>query len=216
MFDDYQVDENYFNNNFKAGEWECTITKVEEKISKKNNPMLALSFTIDEQGTLYYYIVDDVSSEDAWRRRNQNLTRFFDCFSIQRGNFHYNSWIGKRGIIKIDKRAPNENGEQKSFEVKALIVPQQMQQNSSQGGYQQRGNTALNHQSYPQQGQSRPQYPQGQRPAPTNGQQGYSQTAPHGSQQNGFQQRPSAYQGTVPQNTQASTTDPENFDNIPF
>ena len=216
MFDDYQVDENYFNNNFKAGEWECTITKVEEKISKKNNPMLALSFTIDEQGTLYYYIVDDVSSEDAWRRRNQNLTRFFDCFSIPRGNFNYSSWIGKRGVIKIDKRAPNENGEQKGFEVKALIVPQQMQQNSSQGGYQQRGNTALNHQSYPQQGQSRPQYPQGQRPAPTNGQQGYSQTAPHGSQQNGYQQRPSAYQGTVPQNTQASTTDPENFDNIPF
>ena len=216
MFDDYTVDENYFNNNFKAGEWECSITKAEEKMSKKSNPMLVLSFTIDEQGTLYYYIVDDVSSEDAWRRRNQNLTRFFDCFSIQRGNFHYNSWIGKRGIIKIDKRAPNENGEQKGFEVKALIVPQQMQQNSSQGGYQQRGNTALNHQSYPQQGQSRPQYPQGQRPAPTNGQQGYSQTAPHGSQQNGYQQRPSAYQGTVPQNTQASTTDPENFDNIPF
>ena len=216
MFDDYTVDENYFNNNFKAGEWECSITKAEEKMSKKSNPMLVLSFTIDEQGTLYYYIVDDVSSEDAWRRRNQNLTRFFDCFSIQRGNFHYNSWIGKRGIIKIDKRAPNENGEQKGFEVKALIVPQQMQQNSSQGGYQQRGNTALNDQSYPQQGQSRPQYPQGQRPAPTNGQQGYSQTAPHGSQQNGYQQRPSAYQGTVPQNTQASTTDPENFDNIPF
>ena len=122
MFNDYQIDENYFNNNFKAGEWECAITKVEEKISKKNNPMLALSFMIDEQGTLYYYIVDDVSSEDAWRRRNQNLTRFFDCFSIQRGDFNYSSWIGKRGIIKIDKRAPNENGEQKGFEVKALIV----------------------------------------------------------------------------------------------
>ena len=119
MFNDYQADENYFYNNFKAGEWECTITKVEEKISKKNNPMLALSFTIDEQGMLYYYIVDDVSSEDAWRRRNQNLTRFFDCFSIQRGNFNYSSWIGKRGIIKIDKRAPNENGEQKGFEVKS-------------------------------------------------------------------------------------------------
>ena len=206
MFDDYTVDENYFNNNFKAGEWECTITKAEEKMSKKSNPMLVLSFTIDEQGTLYYYIVDDVSSEDAWRRRNQNLTRFFDCFSIQRGNFNYSSWIGKRGTIKIDKRAPNENGEQKGFEVKALIVPQQMQQR----------NIPPNHQSYPQQGQSRPQYPQGQRPAPTNGQQGYSQTAPHGSQRNGYQQRPSAYQGTVPQNTQASTTDPENFDNIPF
>ena len=131
MFNDYQIDENYFNNNFKAGEWECAITKVEEKISKKNNPMLALSFTIDEQGTLYYYIVDDVSSEDAWRRRNQNLTRFFDCFSIPRGNFNYNSWIGKRGVIKIDKRAPNENGEQKGFEVKALIVPQPMQQKNT-------------------------------------------------------------------------------------
>ena len=211
MFNDYQADENYFYNNFKAGEWECTITKVEEKVSKKNNPMIVLSFTIDEQGTLYYYIVDDVSSEEAWRRRNQNLTRFFDCFSIQRGNFNYNSWIGKRGIIKIDKRAPNENGEQKGFEVKALIVPQQMQQNSSQGGYQQQRNTPPNHQSYPQQGQSQSQYPQGQSAA-HNGYQGYNQTSP----QNSYSQRPSAYQGTMPQNTQPATTDPENFDNIPF
>lgn len=198
MFNDYQVDENYFNNNFKAGEWECTITKVEEKISKKNNPMLVLSFTIDEQGTLYYYIVDDVSSEDAWRRRNQNLTRFFDCFSITRGDFNYSSWIGKRGIIKIDKRAPNGNGEQKGFEVKALIVSQQVQQ-SNNGGYT-------------QQGQSRPQYQQEQAPTSTNRPQGYNQTSP----QNHSQQRPSAYQGTVPQNTQPASTDPENFDNIPF
>jgi hypothetical protein len=211
MFNDYQVDENYFNNNFKAGEWECTITKVEEKISKKNNPMLALSFTIDEQGTLYYYIVDDVSSEEAWRRRNQNLTRFFDCFSIQRGDFNYNSWIGRRGIIKIDKRAPNENGEQKGFEVKALIVPQQTQQNNNNGTYPQQRNTIPNHQSYPQQGQSSPR-PQGRNAVPSNRQQGYNQTSP----QNSYSQRPSAYQGTVPQNTQPATTDPENFDNIPF
>ena len=212
MFNDYQVDENYFNNNFKAGEWECTITKVEEKISKKNNPMLALSFAIDEQGTLYYYIVDDVSSEDAWRRRNQNLTRFFDCFSIPRGNFNYNSWIGKRGVIKIDKRAPNENGEQKGFEVKALIVLQPMQQNNNNGTYPQQRNTTPNHPTYPQQGQSQSQYAQGQRPTSANRQQGYGQTAP----QNGYQQKPSAYQGTVPQDTQTAATDPENFDNIPF
>ena len=203
MFNDYQIDENYFNNNFKAGEWECTISKVEEKVSKKNNPMIVLSFAIDEQGTLYYYIVDDVSSEEAWRRRNQNLTRFFDCFSIQRGNFNYNSWIGKRGIIKIDKRAPNENGEQKGFEVKALIVPQQMQQDNNNGTYPQQRNTTPNRQSYPQQGQSA---------AAANGYQGYNQTSP----QNSYSQRPSAYQGTVPQNTQPATTDPKNFDNIPF
>ena len=211
MFNDYQIDENYFNNNFKAGEWECIITKVEEKISKKSNPMIALSFTIDGQGTLYYYIVDDVSSEEAWRRRNQNLTRFFDCFSIPRGNFNYNSWIGKRGIIKIDKRAPNENGEQKGFEVKALIVPQQTQQNNNNGTYPQQRNTTLNHQSYPQQGQSRP-HPQEQSEVSTNRQQGYNQTSP----QNSYSQRPSAYQETVPQNTQPASTDPENFDNIPF
>ena len=211
MFNDYQVDENYFNNNFKAGEWECTITKVEEKISKKNNPMLALSFAIDEQGTLYYYIVDDVSSEDAWRRRNQNLTRFFDCFSIQRGNFNYSSWIGKRGIIKIDKRAPNENGEQKGFEVKALIVPQQIQQNNNNGTYPQQSNTTTNCPTHPQQGQSRP-HPQGQSAAAANGCQGYNQT----SSQNSYSQRPSAYQGTVPQTTQPAPTDPENFENIPF
>jgi len=201
MFDDYAVDENYFNNNFKAGEWECEITKAEERMSKKSNPMLVLSFMIADQGTLYYYIVDDVSSDDAWRRRNQNLTRFFDCFSIQRGNFNYNSWIGKRGIIKIDKRAPNENGEQKGFEVKALIVPQQMQQNNNNG-------------AYPQQRQS--QYSQGQRPAPNGNQQGFNQTHPQGAPTNGYSQRQSAYQGRMPQNTQPNTTDPENFDNIPF
>lgn len=203
MFNDYQADENYFYNNFKAGEWECTITKVEEKISKKNNPMLALSFTIDEQGMLYYYIVDDVSSEDAWRRRNQNLTRFFDCFSIQRGNFNYSSWIGKRGIIKIDKRAPNENGEQKGFEVKALIVPQQIRQNNNNGTYPQQSNTTTNCPTHPQQGQSA---------AAANGYQDYNQTSP----QNSYSQRPSAYQGTVPQTTQPAPTDPENFENIPF
>lgn len=203
MFNDYQIDENYFNNNFKAGEWECTISKVEEKVSKKNNPMIVLSFAIDEQGTLYYYIVDDVSSEEAWRRRNQNLTRFFDCFSIQRGNFNYNSWIGKRGIIKIDKRAPNENEKQKGFEVKALIVPRQMQQNNNNGTYPQQRTTTPNYQSYPQQGQSA---------AAANGYQGYNQTSP----QNSYSQRPSAYQGTVPQNTQPATTDLKNFDNIPF
>ena len=148
--------------------------------------MLVLSFAIDGQGTLYYYIVDDVSSEDAWRRRNQNLTRFFDCFSITRGDFNYRSWIGRRGAIKIDKRAPNGNGEQKGFEVKALIVSQQ--------------------------GQSRPQYPQGQAPTSTNRPRGYNQTSP----QNHYQQRPSAYQGTVPQDTQPAATDPKNFDNIPF
>jgi|GEM_PF-992512 len=214
MFDDYTVDENYFNNNFKAGEWECEITKAEERMSKKSNPMLVLSFMIADQGTLYYYIVDDVSSEDAWRRRNQNLTRFFDCFSIQRGNFNYNSWIGKRGVIKIDKRAPNENGDQKGFEVKALIVPQQIQQNRGQGGYPQQSNLPNNRQQYPQQRQS--QYSQGQRPAPNGNQQGFNQTHPQGSPVNGYSQRPSAYQGRMPQNTQPNTTDPENFDNIPF
>lgn len=206
MFDDYTVDENYFNNNFKVGEWECEITKAEERMSKKSNPMLVLSFMIAEQGTLYYYIVDDVSSEDAWRRRNQNLTRFFDCFSIKRGNFDYNSWIGKRGIIKIDKRAPNENGEQKGFEVKALIVPQHVQQNNGQGGYPQQSNPPNNRQ----------QHPQGQRQALNGNEQGYNQTHPQGTPANGYSQRPSAYQGTVPQNTQPAATNPENFDNIPF
>lgn len=209
MFEDYRVDENYYNNNFKAGEWECTITKTEEKISKKNNPMLVLSFTIEEQGTLYYYIVDDVSSEEAWHRRNQNLTRFFDCFSIQRGNFNYSSWIGKRGIIKIDKRAPNENGEQKGFEVKALIVPQQMQQNNGQNGYPQQGNAAPNQPPY---GQSQSPYAQNQSSAPTNRQQGYGQT----DTQNGYRQRPSAPQGVVPQGTRPVPTGTDGLDTIPF
>lgn len=134
MFDDYQVDENYSRNNFKEGEWDCTLVHAEERMSRNNNQMLVLSFLIEDQGTIYYYIVDDRSSEDAWVRRNQNLTRFFDCFGIQRGNFNYRSWFGTRGRIRIAKRAPDANGEQRGFEVKALIVVENKQQ--PHNGYQ--------------------------------------------------------------------------------
>lgn len=134
----YQVDDRYSGANFQPGEWECRIKSCEEKISQTGKDMLVFEFEIPGQGTLKYWLVDDRSSQEAWERTNQNITRFFDCFKIQRGNFNRNSWIGVKGIISIDKSAPNAEGKQ-YFEVKRLIVQkyQNLQQSpQKQNGYE--------------------------------------------------------------------------------
>lgn len=150
----FRIDENYGGSNFKAGEWDCTIVKAEEKTSQSGNEMVVLDFNIPEQGQLKYYLVDDKSSEEAWIRTNQNITRFFDCFNIQRGNFRMSSWIGARGKIAIDKGEPTSSGKQ-YFEVKRLIVQkyQNLQQSpQKQNGYE--NNYGRQNKNYPAQGQT--------------------------------------------------------------
>lgn len=150
----YQVDDRYSGSNFKRGEWECRIKSCEEKVSQAGNEMLVIDFEIPNQGILKYYLVDDKSTQEAWERTNQNITRFFDCFKIQRGNFNINSWVGAGGIILIDKGAPNAEGKQ-YFEVKRLIV--QKSQNLQQSPQQQNGyenNYGQQNKGYPAQGQS--------------------------------------------------------------
>ncbi|EFW38783.1 hypothetical protein [Treponema phagedenis] len=147
----YQVDENWSNNNFQPGEWECIITKATETLSRTGKAMVEMGFSIAGQGELRYWLVDDQSSQEAWERTNKNITRFFDCFNIPRGNFNVQSWLGAKGRIYIDKSEPNNDGKQ-FFEVQRLIAekpqtngyPQQRQQPQNPQAYQ----------AYQQQGQS--------------------------------------------------------------
>lgn len=54
---------------------------------------------------------------------NKNMTKFFDCFKIRRGDFDMSHWIGKYGYVHIAKGKPNENG-MSFLEIKALVIPQ--------------------------------------------------------------------------------------------
>lgn len=164
MFRDYQVDENY-GSGFKEGEFYGVIKEVVQKQSFKGNDMLVVTVEIEGQGSLRYFLVDDVSSEEAYIRRNQNLTRFFDCFKIRRGNFDTRQWIGARGLVRIAKGEPNENGRQ-YFEIKSLLVEQrqnnqqgnQNNQSGTGGGY---GNANRSQQRPQQQGYGQPSAYQG-------------------------------------------------------
>lgn len=50
-----------------------------------------------------------------------NITKFFDCFEIERGNFNFNSWIGQSGICEIEKKKNKETGK-KYFDISKYIV----------------------------------------------------------------------------------------------
>ncbi len=165
----FRIDENYGGSNFKAGEWDCTIVKAEEKTSQSGNEMVVLDFDIPEQGQLKYYLVDDKSSEEAWIRTNQNITRFFDCFNIQRGNFRISSWIGARGKIAIDKGEPTSSGKQ-YFEVKRLIVENNKQPQNNQGYGRQNTPPQNGYGSRPVQNAESAYVPQNQRGQRNNGQ----------------------------------------------
>ena len=130
MFGDYyQEDENY-GVQFKEGEADAIIKDVEIGISRSGKDMATLTIEIVGQGTLKTWLVDDSSSEDAIERTNRTLTRFFDCFHIQRGNFRPNSWIGKRGTVEIKRAKPNQDGKQ-FYEIGKFVIDHSGQSTNS-------------------------------------------------------------------------------------
>ena len=62
---------------------------------------------------------------------NRNITKFFDALGINRGDFNFDGWKGKRGVAHFEHEVQeyiNGYGEQKSINkaiMKYLIVPAQ-------------------------------------------------------------------------------------------
>jgi hypothetical protein len=56
---------------------------------------------------------------------NQNMTKFFDTFGIQYGNFNPSAWIGKRGRGHLwqEPYTKKDGTEGKSMKIKYLIPP---------------------------------------------------------------------------------------------
>lgn len=91
-FDDYRPDA---GNSKYLGAKMVEILDAKEGVSKAGNPMITIKVKINcTDKTIKHYIV-----KNDWF--NSNMTRVFDCFGIERGNFSFLSWIGCIGGVNI-------------------------------------------------------------------------------------------------------------------
>lgn len=117
----YEVDTSY-GGKLSTGDYIVVIKDVTLERTKNGHPMAKIILDVhDTGGRITYYLVDNRSNEKNIEWSNRRLTKFFDCFSIERGNFKTNTWIGHSGEVHIDKAEEREDGKS-WFEIKYLIV----------------------------------------------------------------------------------------------
>lgn len=107
FFDDYEVEE---STRLEPGDYRVEVTDVVEATSKSSGAkMLVISLKPNQSDiTVKYYIVRN----DYWKR---NLTEFYDCFLIPRGDDNILTWIGAVGAAKL---VEDDNG---YLKVKRLL-----------------------------------------------------------------------------------------------
>ena len=89
----------------------------------KTRQMIEVAYRCEESKGFYYdyYVEGDYF--------NQNMTKFFDSFNIERGNFNFDSWKGARAkaFFKHEEQSYiGSNGEQKTVNkclMKYLCLP---------------------------------------------------------------------------------------------
>ncbi|MDR0402139.1 MAG: DUF669 domain-containing protein [Treponema sp.] len=113
VFDGYHEEE-YGGPQIEAGEYRLKIIKAEEKTFKSGNEGINIELESREGNRFFYNIIKN-------EYFNLNLTRFYDCFGIRRGNTTPAQWTNHYGLVYIDKGKPNYEG--KTFmEIRRLIV----------------------------------------------------------------------------------------------
>jgi hypothetical protein len=114
VLDGYREED--YNVQIEPGEHQLKIVNAEEKVFNSGNEGLKIELVNKDKIRFFYHIINN----DYF---NQNLTRFYDCFKIRRGDTDFNRWIGRFGWAFIDKGRPNDSG--KSYmEIKRLAVKQ--------------------------------------------------------------------------------------------
>lgn len=91
-WDSYQREE---RTRLTPGDYRVEIVSVEEKESKKGNPMLVIGVRPNGSDIIiYHYIVKN-------EYFNRNMTDFFDSFNIDDGDFTLPTWIGAVGAARL-------------------------------------------------------------------------------------------------------------------
>lgn len=80
------------------GEHSVVIGAARVAQSKNGNQMLEVALKVDD--IPQWYIERYVAGEYF----NRNITRFFDAFNIQRGNFNFDAWKGARARAVFEHR----------------------------------------------------------------------------------------------------------------
>lgn len=97
-WDSYQREE---RPRLTPGDYRVEIVSVEEKESKKGNPMLVIGVRPNGSDIIiYHYIVKN-------EYFNRNMTDFFDSFNIDDGDFTFPTWIGAVGAARLKE---DDNG----------------------------------------------------------------------------------------------------------
>lgn len=86
----------------KAGNYRVRIKDVEEKVSQNGRDMIVLTLTVSESGhQLKHYLTFMDETPELQRFTNQNLTAFYRSFGIKPGDFNYQGWVGKIGVVYV-------------------------------------------------------------------------------------------------------------------
>lgn len=95
FINDYTPEEYKVAFNCSDGKHEMVIRGARTAESSTGKQMLEVGFGVKEGSNLITasYVERFVEGEYF----NQNITRFFDAFEIQRGNFDFKTWVGKMG-----------------------------------------------------------------------------------------------------------------------
>lgn len=105
-----------------AGNHRVRIKDVIEGISANGRDRLEVKMTVSKYGnTLSYYLTFNDDTPETQKMSNRNFTAFFRSFGIQAGNFNYNDWKGKIGVVYIN--VESYNGEDRNY-VKWCVEPQ--------------------------------------------------------------------------------------------
>jgi len=127
---DYQP-EDYDKPKIEEGDYTVIIHDVAEGHAKSSGAqMITVQLVVKGVDIIFkHYLVQG-------EYFNANMTKFFDCFKIPRGNFEFQRWRGRPGKAHIGKGKPNAEGKS-YFEVNYLIVdkPAMVAQPQQPAGY---------------------------------------------------------------------------------
>ena len=120
FINDYQYEEYAVQFDCPDGDLAVTVRSAKVAATKTGNQMLEISLDVERSnGVLYIerYVAGDYF--------NKNMSRFFDAFGIQRGNFNFQAWIGKRAMGHFEHQEESYNGKtQIRARLKYLLVDQ--------------------------------------------------------------------------------------------
>ena len=88
---------------FRIGDNDAFIKKVEEKHSESGNEMLVITFANDEGAEIRHFIVNG-------EFKQQKLKQLSFAFGIPMGSRNINEWYGKTGVVVCKRGKPNSNG----------------------------------------------------------------------------------------------------------